>query len=66
MGRKVNPKPVQVHYECACGWNAVDHILLDIKWKDFKLAGIKRKIDKRSKQPFLTMYQYTPICYCKG
>jgi len=40
---RITPKSVQVHFECICGFNQVNHDTLLIRWKDLSKAGIKRK-----------------------
>jgi len=60
----VKSKDVQVCFHCVCGNNDVYHEDLLIKWKEFKVAGIKRKIDPATKKPFLVMVIDQKECTC--
>jgi len=63
-GRPTTNKIIQTHFSCACGYNAVDHESLPIRWKDFSAARITRKIDKSTGKPFLLMRQVSNECHC--
>jgi hypothetical protein len=62
--RTVTNKAVQIHFECACGYNVVDHDSLPIKWRDLSKAGIIRKKDKSTGKPFLLHKQKSDVCQC--
>lgn len=60
--RTVTYKPVQIHFECVCGYNMVDTDRLQIKWSELSAAGIVRKKDKKTGTPFLLMKQFLKEC----
>lgn len=62
--RTITHKEVQTHFECVCGYNVVDHEVLQIRWKDFKIAGIRRKIDRSTGKPFLLQLLKGSVCHC--
>ena len=47
-------KIVQVHEECACGYNIVYPQSYPVKWSDIKACGIKRRKDRITGNYFLT------------
>lgn len=63
MGRHITPKIVQIHFECICGYNSVDHDKVLVKWANLARAGIKRKQDRTTGKPFLFQYQYSAVCH---
>lgn len=62
--RPVTHKLLQIHFECVCGLNEVDHDRLPIRWKDFSKAGIVRKVDKSTGKPFLLQRLKANECHC--
>lgn len=50
---KITDKIVQVHEQCACGYNVVYQASYPIKWSDMPKCGIRRKKDCRTGKPFL-------------
>jgi len=64
MARKIKEKAIQTHYECVCGLNTVDTEYFPIRWKDFPKNGIVRRIDKKTKTPFLSLYIKIDECHC--
>ena len=64
MSRAITNKEVQVCQHCVCGTSSVDHDTYQIPWKDFKKAGIKRKIGPHTQRPFLVMVMNYTVCNC--
>jgi len=64
MSRKIKEKKIQIHYECVCGMNTVDTEFIPIRWKDITSCGIVRRMDKKTKKPFLTQYIKIDECHC--
>lgn len=62
--RAITNKMVQVHFECVCGRNVVDHESYQIRWKDFSKAGIRRKVSKSDGKPFLLQIEKSTECHC--
>lgn len=60
--RPITPKRVQIHFQCVCGYNEVDHEMLLIRWEDLARAGIVRKKDKKTGKPFLLQIQKSNEC----
>jgi hypothetical protein len=60
--REITHKPVQIHFECFCGFNEVYTDFLPVKWKDLAKHGIMRKKDKKTGKPFLLLKQYSKDC----
>lgn len=60
--RRISPKYVQVHYNCACGYNYVDQDVLYIRWADLSKAGITRKKDRSTGSPFLLQRMEAKEC----
>jgi len=60
--RMVSHKPIQVHYECICGFNEVGTVSLPIKWSELSANGIIRKKDKKTGTPFLLLKQFSKEC----
>jgi hypothetical protein len=60
--RTITYKPIQIHFECACGFNMVDTDNLQIKWSELSANGIIRKKDKKTGTPFLLLKQFSKEC----
>lgn len=60
--RTITYKPIQIHFECACGFNMVDTDILQIKWSELSANGIIRKKDKKTGTPFLLLKQFSKEC----
>jgi hypothetical protein len=59
---KITFKPVQIHFECVCGFNLVDTDNLQIKWNELSANGIVRKRDIKTGKPFLLLKQFSKEC----
>lgn len=64
--RPITPKIVQQHWTCVCGKGIVDQITLDVPYRDFQKWEIKRKKDKKTGLPFLTMKTHSDECECNN
>ncbi len=62
--RLIKPKAVQIHWHCICGCNVVDTNEILVKWADLVANGIKRRKDKKTGKPFLSMDIATEECHC--
>ena len=62
--RAITNKNVQVHYECACGYNSIYQDIFPIKWKDLSKVGVVRKKDSQTKYPFLLQKIKLDKCQC--
>ena len=60
--RKITFKPVQIHFECVCGFNEVDTDSLQIKWSELSGHRISRKKDKKTGESFLLLKQFSNEC----
>lgn len=45
MARSITTKTVQVHKQCSCGYNLLDQVKKNIRFKDLATAGIRYKKD---------------------
>jgi hypothetical protein len=59
---KITFKPVQIHFECVCGFNEVDTDNLQIKWSELSANGIVRKRDIKTGKPFFLLKQFSKEC----
>jgi hypothetical protein len=59
---KITLKPVQIHFECVCGFNLVDTDNLQIKWSELSASGIVRKKDIKTGKSFLLLKQFSKEC----
>ena len=65
MSNKITVKTVQRHFVCVCGKAIVDEEeVCGVRYKDFKLMGIKRKRDKKTGKPFLYWRTFWGTCTC--
>ncbi len=62
--RQITFKDVQVHIQCICGYNCVDHDRMHIRWKDLSRVGILRKKDRATRKPFLLLKININNCNC--
>lgn len=62
MPRPITNKAVQLHFNCACGYNLVDHYTTPIKWADLPKSGIVRRRDKKTGKPFLLQKIKAEVC----
>lgn len=60
--RPITNKPVQIHFECICGYNLVYTDYLPIKWNELSKNGIIRKKDRETGKPFLLHLQFSNVC----
>jgi hypothetical protein len=61
---RITDKQVQTVFHCVCGYNVVDHELLPIRWKDLTAAGIRRRVDRTTRKPFLLQVINSTECNC--
>lgn len=61
--RRITVKVVQVYQYCsACCTGVLYPDQLVVRYKDFKKRNIKRRIDKATKKPFLTIEMHLTEC----
>lgn len=60
---KITDKTVQVHEQCACGYNSVYQTSYPIKWKDMPQRGIRRKKDRYTGGMFLLQHVVYTECH---